>query len=329
MLLLRAADLGRACPMAEAIDAVREGFSDLSAGRASVPVRTSVPLAGDGVALAMPASISGGRYFSLKVVAVVPGNAARGLPLVPATVLLGDAQTGAALALIEGAALTALRTGAAGGVAAGALARPDSEVATVFGAGVQARAQIVALATALQGRLREIRVVGRGPERAQGLIDWALGREELRSLAVRSGPGEDHGSWVREALSGADVVVTATSSPVPVFPGKLLGDGVHVTGVGSFKPSTRELDDDVLRGARIVVDQREAALTEAGELQGLGPSDVVEIGEVIAGRQSGRTSPSQRTVFKSVGNAVQDLVVASRAYDRARELGLGEEIPWP
>lgn len=329
MLLLRAADLSRACPMAEAITAVRLGFIELSAGRAVVPVRTSVPLAGSAVALAMPAALAGGRHFSVKVVAVAPGNAARGLPLVPATVLLGDAETGEALALIEGAALTALRTGAAGGVAAAVLARPDSEVATVFGAGVQARAQIVALGAALQGKLREIRVVARGGARAHGVIEWALEQPELRSLTVRSGSRLEHESWVREALDGADVVVTATSSTEPVFPGRSLGEGVHVTAVGSFKPAMRELDEDALEDARIVVDQREAALAEAGELRGLAGSDVVEIGEVISGAQPGRTSRAQRTVFKSVGNAVQDLVVASRAYERSRELGVGEEIRWP
>src|SRR5688500_14113577 len=101
MLLLRAADLSRACPMAEAIAAVRLGCTHLPAGRAVVPVRPSVPLAGSGVALALPAALAGGRHFSVKVVAVAPGNAARGLPLVPATVLLGDSETGEALALIE------------------------------------------------------------------------------------------------------------------------------------------------------------------------------------------------------------------------------------
>ncbi|MGH2378434.1 MAG: ornithine cyclodeaminase family protein, partial [Candidatus Limnocylindria bacterium] len=104
MLLLRAADLDRACPMGEAIPAVREGFRALSTGAATVPVRAALPLAGEGTALTMPAALAGGRYFSVKVVAVVPANAARALPLVPATVLLADAGTGLALALLDGAA---------------------------------------------------------------------------------------------------------------------------------------------------------------------------------------------------------------------------------
>lgn len=329
MRLLRAADIARACPMPDAIDAVRQGFIALSSGRTAVPVRTSIPLAEGGVALAMPAALSGGRHYSVKVVAVAPGNPGRGLSLLSATVLLGDAVTGQALALLEGASLTALRTGAAGGVAAHALARPDSAVAAVFGAGAQARSQIVALATVLSGRLREIRVVGREEQRAHSIIDWALQQPELRSMTVRTGSRIEHESWVREAIGDADIVVTATSSSDPVFPGRLLAAGVHITAVGSFRPTMRELDDDALEGARVFVDQRRPALEEAGELQGLRDDDVVEIGEVIAGRAPGRTGASDRTVFKSVGNAVQDLVVASRAYERARELGIGEEIAWP
>ncbi|MGH2378217.1 MAG: ornithine cyclodeaminase family protein, partial [Candidatus Limnocylindria bacterium] len=197
----------------------------------------------------------------------------------------------------------------------------------VFGAGVQARSQILALAAAL-GTLREIRVVGRSDGGAQGLIDWARDQPDLARVSVRGGSG-DRERWVREAVGDADVVVTATSSAEPVFPGAALADGVHITAVGSFQPTARELDEDALRGARVFVDQRAAALAEAGELQGLQDRDVVEIGEVFAGRERGRTSASERTVFKSVGNAVQDLVVAARAYERALELGVGEELSWP
>lgn len=309
--------------MREAIEVVGEGFAALADGRATVPARTHLPLAEGGVALTMPASLQGGPHFAVKVVSVVPGNPGRGLPLVPATVLLGDARTGEAIALIEGASLTALRTGAAGGVAAAALARPDSTLATVFGAGAQARAQILALAVALPS-LRAVRVVGRDPERVRDLIRWAREQPELRAveLAVSS-------SQSARDSADADVVVTATNSEKPVFPGSALREGAHVTAVGSFRPTMRELDEDAMRGARVVVDQRAAALAEAGELAGLGDADVVEIGEVVAGRAAGRTSAAERTVFKSVGNAVQDLVVASRAYARARELGIGEEIGWP
>lgn len=305
--------------MTEAIAAVEEGFAALSTGRATVPIRTSLPIAGDAIALSMPASIAGGRYWTVKLVTVAPGNTARGLPLIAATVLLGDAATGLPLALLDGTSLTALRTGAAGGVAAKHLARPDSRVVALFGAGAQARTQAEAVATVLGERLRELRVVARDPAHAERLAG-----EAKRTLGVEARASDAEG-----ALRGASIVVTATSSASPVFDGATLGEGVHITAVGSFKPTMRELDDATLSGARIFVDQREAALHEAGELQGRAPDEIVEIGEVIAARAPGRRSASERTVFKSVGNAVQDLVVAARAYERARELGLGEETRWP
>ncbi len=306
--------------MADAIGAVEAGFAALSAGRAAVPLRASVPLAGRGVALSMPASLAGGPHWSVKLVTVAPGNPARGLPLIAASVLLGDAETGVALALLDGGSLTALRTGAAGGVAAKYLARRESAVVALFGAGAQARSQLLAAASVLA--LREARIVTRDRAHADALIGSLGGEAALRGVRLARTSATD-------ALRGADVVITATSSPAPVFDGRDLPRGVHVTAVGSFTPSTRELDEDAMRGARVFVDQRGPALAEAGELTGLRPDDVVEIGEVIAGRVSGRRGPDERTIFKSVGNAVQDLVTASRAYDRAREMGLGRDVPWP
>ena len=320
MRLLRAADVVRGCLMPEAIAAVREGFAALSTGRASVPLRASLPIGAEGVALTMPAALTGGPHWTVKVVTVAPGATARGLPLVAASVLLGDAVTGRPLALLDGTSLTALRTGAAGGVAAEVLARRDSAVVALFGAGAQARAQLAAVMAVLGERLREVRIVSRTVERARAMAEEA-GIPSRVDVVIQSAPGD--------IVKGADVVITATSSSTPVFSGADLRDGVHVTAVGSFRPTMRELDDDALRGARLVVDQREPALAEAGELQGLRGDDVVEIGEVIAGTAAGRLSDDDRTVFKSVGNAVQDLVVASRVYERALELGLGEEIAWP
>jgi ornithine cyclodeaminase len=166
----------------------------------------------------------------------------------------------------------------------------------------------------------EVRIVARDRAHAERLaVEAARAHARVRFRATSAD----------EAVRDADVVVTATSSSAPVFNGRALPDGVHITAVGSFKPTMRELDDDALRGARVVVDQREPALAEAGELQGLRPGDVTEIGEVIAGSAPGRSSASERTIFKSVGNAIQDLVVASRVYERALEGRLGEEIGWP
>ena len=318
--LLRAADIALACPMDEAIEAVAAGFAALSSGQASVPVRLSVPLAHDGVALTMPASLAGAPVYSVKLVSVAPGNTALGRPVVVATVLLADARTGDVLAILDGTALTALRTGAAGGVAARLLSRPESARVALFGAGAQARTQLEALACVRA--IREVAVVARDPAHAASFRAWAGAARSLASIAVRAADA-------KEAVASADIVVTATSSPTPVFDGRWLPDGVHVTAVGSFRPDMRELDEHTMRGARIVVDQRGAALAEAGELRGTHDDDVVELGEIVAGRVPGRTSARERTVSKSVGNAIQDLVVAARAFERAREVGAGEELAFP
>jgi ornithine cyclodeaminase len=318
--LLRAADLVRACPMGDAIAAVADGFVALSAGQASVPVRLSVPLRYDGTVLTMPAALTGASSYSVKVVSVAPRNALAGRPVVLGTVLLGDSATGELLALIDGTALTALRTGAAGGVAARALSRSGASRVALFGAGAQARAQLTALACVRA--ITDVSVVTRDPAHVTALRQWAAGERALGAVAIRAATPKD-------AVADADIVITATTSPTPVFPGGSLGAGAHVTAVGSFTPQMRELDEDTLRGARLVVDQRAAALAEAGELQGRGEGDVVELGEILSGREPGRTEDAQRTVFKSVGNAIQDLVVAARAYDRARTQGIGEEIVFP
>lgn len=318
MRLIRAADLERACSMAEAIDAVALGFVALSEGRAHVPVRIHIPLAEDGLAGAMPAALDGSPYYAVKVVSIAPAAVRAGLPLISATVLLGDAATGAPLALLEGTALTALRTGAAGGLAARALAAPDANVVAIFGAGAQARSQLTAVLAVRE--IEDVRVTGRDPRHAEEFITWAHAHHPGVRVRVASAAA---------AIDGAAIIVAATSSATPVFAGAALAAGVHVTGVGSHRPHMRELDEDTMRGARIVVDQRAGALAEAGELAGLGAADVVELGEVLSGKVPGRTSPAGRTVFKSVGNGIQDLVVAAFAYERAQELGLGEDIQWP
>ena len=303
--------------MAEAIEAVAGGFVALSAGRAHAPARVGVPLDRGGVSLAMPCSVEGIAFASVKVVSVAPQNAAAGLPLIHATIVLLDAASGRTLAILDGASVTALRTGAAGGVAARALAREDAAVLALFGAGAQARTQLLAAATVR--RLVEVRVVDRDPRYAEALVAWARGIPALAAVAIRTATSAD-------AVRDADIVVTATTSAVPVFDGALLGEGVHVTAVGAFTPTARELDERTLAGARIVVDERHAAFAEAGELQGLRPEDAIELGVVLAGSAPGRRTERERTVFKSVGNAVQDLVVAVRVYERAVAEGFGEVV---
>ena len=316
VLVLDAAAVRRACSMPEAIDACADGFEALSSHHADVPLRTAVPLAtAGGQMLVMSASSDRYPLASVKVVSVAAANKALGLPTVQSTVMLVDAATGAPRAILDGACLTALRTGAAGGLAARLMAPKDCDVVALYGAGVQARTQLEALLA--ERRPREIRVVARSRAHVEPFIS---------STAVPTGVSLVAGD--RDAASGAQIVICATTSADPVFEAKDLATDVHVTGVGSFRPETCEFPPEILEGARVVVDQREAALAESGEVitalrQGwLLESDLIEIGELAARRVAG----DHTTVFKSVGNGIQDLAVGCRVVERAQELGIGKWV---
>jgi ornithine cyclodeaminase len=322
LTLLSGEDVRRLVPMTDAIDAMASAFGQLSAGRAEIPLRTAVD-AERGVSLFMPGYLRDTRVLGGKIVSVFGDNAAAGLPVVTAAVLLLDASTGLPRALLDGTALTALRTGAASGLATRLLARADADVLAVFGAGVQARTQIEAVRAVRP--IREIRIVSRTRASAERLAD-ELGEgpaaPDVRVL-------EDRG----EAVAGADVLVAATSSATPVFPGERVAPGAHVNGIGSYTPEMQEVDDAVVRRALVVVDTRTGALAEAGDLiiplrKGLvREADVnTELGEVLLGARPGRVRDDQVTFFKSVGNAAQDLAVAARALEEAERTGSGRQV---
>ncbi len=313
--ILSSADVRAAVDMKGAIAAMRGAFAALSTGAATVPVRLALETP-HGVHLFMPAHLHGSGATGAKVVSVNVDNPARGLPAIHAVVLVLDPESGEVKALLDGTWLTALRTGAAGGLAADVLARPDARIVALFGAGVQGRTQLEAVRCVR--RVEEVRVVDSrraSAERLAGELDGLVAR-------VVDDPAE--------AVRGADVVVTATTSRTPVFPGALVEPGAHVTGVGSYTPEMREVDADLIRRARVVVDQREAVLAEAGDLigpisEGLVDEGVIaaELGEVVAGLRPGRQSPDQITFFKSVGIAVQDVTVATEVLEAAERRGLG------
>lgn len=325
VLVLTADDIRKVLPMEEAIAACERAYAAYSSGRAEVPLRTQLPVPGyDGVSIFMPALLREGEALGLKVVSVYPRNPGRGLPSVVGLVVLLDVETGVPLAVMEGGYLTALRTGAAAAVAARYLAREDASVAALFGAGAQARTQVLGLAEVRP--LREVRVYDPLPGRAQ-----ALAGELGQSL-----PGV---TWVfprtpREAVAGAHVVVTATTSPEPVFPGESLEAGTHVSAIGAFTPGTRELDGLVLeRASKVVVDSREAALAEAGDLvmaiaEGRFSPDRIhaEVGEIVLGRKEGRRHEEEITIYKAVGIAVLDLACARAAWEAAAEREAGTRV---
>jgi len=321
VLFLSAADVDRALSMPAAIAAVREAFIDLSGGRADVPLRAQMALAGDGCALFMPVHLPRRRQLGVKVVTVIPENRGRELPTIQALVAVFDAESGRPQAVMDGELLTAMRTGAASGVATDALARKNAAVAAVIGAGVQGMRQLEAVCCVRT--IREALVFDADRERAS---DFAteMGRRLGRTVRVL-----DRASGVL----AADIVCTATSSNLPVVADADLAKGAHVNAIGAYRPDTREIPGKTVGRATLVVDSREACMAEAGELvMAMGEGHLerdaspAEIGEVLAGTRPGRTGDDELTLFKSVGNAVQDLAVAGRILEEARRLELGTEV---
>ena len=313
--ILTAADIRVCLPMSGAIEAMRTAFAQLSSGEAVVPDRIAVSTE-EGISLFMPGYLPREGHLAAKVVSVYAGNPSVGLPVIQGVVLVLDSHTGLPVALMNGAYLTALRTGAAGGLATELLAVEDASVLAVFGAGPQARTQIEAVRAVRP--IREIRLVSRPTEGARILAD------ELEGVDVQVFEDPE------KAVLGAQVIVTATDSRKPVFPGRAIGEGVHVNAIGAFTPEMAEVDGDLISRAKVVVDLRATVMAEAGDLVQAIESGAfslesihAELGEVVNGERTGRESPREITLFKSVGNAAQDVAVAGRILDAAIEQDVG------
>lgn len=305
------ARIRRRVDMPRAILAMRSAFEQLSSGRAAVPVRTAVEGAGT-TGLFMPGWLPEEGALGAKVVTVRTANAGTGRPVVQALVLLLDVETGEPAALMDGTWLTALRTGAASGLATELLARPDADVLAVVGAGGQARAQIEAVLAVRP--IREVRLRSRGMRSAEVLAETLAGEGPVNSEGgvVSFSAESDPVRHVEEA----GVIVTATDAVSPVLPDALPA-GVHINAVGAYTPAMCEVPPRVVARARVFVDEGSAAREEAGDLirameAGLFQwTDVAgELGEVVADKVTGRRTPEEVTLFKSVGSAAQDLAVA-------------------
>jgi ornithine cyclodeaminase/alanine dehydrogenase-like protein (mu-crystallin family) len=296
----------RTLTMADAIRAVRDAFVELSTGRALVPSRTSLEIPGRRTtALVMPAYLPRTERIGLKLISLCEDNPAKGLPLAQAVTVIMDAANGTPLAVLDASYLTAVRTGAASGVATDVLAREDARVAAVFGAGVQGRTQLEAVAA-----VRSLRKAFIFDIDARAAADFAVEMGGRLGLDIEPAASP-------KALRDADIVCTATTSATPVFSDADLKPGAHINAIGSYKPHVREVPGETVRRAAVFVDERRSSLEEAGDLiiplrQGLFGEDHIraEIGEVLAGLKPGRTSEDEITLFKSVGNAVLDLAVA-------------------
>ncbi len=327
MLILNADQVREALPMPEAIQAVKRAYAALSAGDAVMPLRAHLPVEQrDGLTLLMPAYLHGeGESLAIKIVSLFKGNPARGLPLIYGAVLVLDPETGAPQALLEGSALTAIRTGAASGAATDLLARPDCSTAAIFGAGVQGRTQLEAVCSVRT--IQTVWVVDPNPEKVTTFIDEMAGKG---SIPADLRPAESP----EQAAAEADIICAATTSTHPVFPAEAVRSGTHINGVGSYTPAMIEIPPQLTAHAAVYVDQVEAAMEEAGELiaaveQGLlHRNQLTELGAVLNGQVAGRTSEAQITFFKSVGVAAQDAAAAGMALQRARQFGLGQAVEW-
>jgi ornithine cyclodeaminase len=307
--------------MSQTIEAMKRAFAAYSSGAATVPQRIALEIPpDDGVLLIKPALLPN-EALGAKLVSAFPGNSKHGRPVISGLVVLFDPTTGEPVGLCDGGFLTAWRTGAASGAATDLLASPDAGVGAIIGCGVQGRTQALAIDTVRP--LEEIRLFDLNPSGVDAFAEEMASQLSARLVPVGS---------VHQAVAGADVVCTATIATEPVIRGEDLSEGAHLNGVGSFTPAMREVDGAAIARARIVVDSREAAEAEAGELiravaDGLTrPEDWVELGEIVNGDRPGRDSVSGLTFFKSVGLAVQDMAAAALAFTTAADLGIGEEI---
>ncbi len=275
----------------------------------------------------MPAFVDGaeGQALAVKIVSLFDKNPSRGLPFIHAGVLVLNAQTGAVEALLEGGSLTAIRTGAGAGAATNVLARKDAHTVAIFGAGVQARTQLMAACEVRD--MQQAWIYDTNPEAVKAFITEMAGRGRIpRTLRAA------HNST--EAVIDADVISTATTSKTPVFIDSDLKLGAHINGVGAYTLDMQEIPTETVARALVTVDSRSAAQVESGDIaiplqKGLlKESDIVEVGEVISGKQPGRSNSDQITLFKSVGVAVQDAMAAQLAVQNARKLGFGTEVAW-
>lgn len=323
MLILSDADVRQLLSMRDCMDAMESALRALSRGEAALPLRTvmKVPNSGNFFAT-MPGFVGSPDSLGAKIITVFPGNDATPFDSHQGAVLLFDTTNGSLQAVMDASSITAIRTAAVSGVATRLLARETAGDLAILGAGVQAVTHLEAMSVARP--LRRVRAWNRGAERLRELVDTAKSRFGIDVEACAS---------PRDAVQGADIVCTCTSSREPVLRGVWLSPGAHVNAVGASVPTARELDSTAVQRARLYVDRRESALNEAGDFlvpkaEGvISDSHIIaEVGEVLEGRAPGRGSDAEITLFKSLGLAIEDVASARLIYERARERGAGVEV---
>ena len=323
MLVISEAQVKGLLDLDELISALEQAHVQFSAGKVVMPVRLVVPLPEIGGRItSMPAFMSEGKALGIKIISYFRDNPKQDLPPILATISMYSAETGKLEVLMDGVYITAIRTACASAMATKALARPETPVLGVLGAGTQARTHIRALS-----RVRSIeRVLIWSPSRVNAIYV----KEELEGeLGIEIHPQESAEAVVREA----DILTTVTDAAEPVLEAEWLKPGVHINAVGSHRPEAREMGSDTVKRATVVVDSLDAINNECGDIllalaEGAITPDHLcgEIGEVLSGAKPGRTRDDEITLYKSVGIAAQDVAAASLVYRRALEQGVGTEV---
>ncbi|MFN2521201.1 MAG: ornithine cyclodeaminase family protein [Candidatus Limnocylindria bacterium] len=324
--MLTAREVEELLPMTECIELMRETFAGLARGDFFQPLRKiAAPPGAAGVLGSMPAyRAKPTPIFSLKALCVFPGNPSRGLDSHLGPVLVYDGSTGHLRGLMNGAAITAIRTPAASAVATDLLARADADDLAVIGAGVQARGHIEAICHVRT--IRRVRVAGRDAERLQALVEWARG---LLGCPV------EVSATIEDALRDASIICTATNAKEPIVRRAWIADGAHLNVVGSSIATAREVDGATMAATTLFVDRAESTLNEGGDFllavaEGAIDRDHIhaELGEVLLGTKTGRTSDTEITLFKSLGLGSEDLAAADRVLAKAEAFGRGTVVPF-
>jgi ornithine cyclodeaminase/alanine dehydrogenase len=324
VLVLTKEDLMKALTMKETIEAVERAFKEMAYKTAKLPLRTIIDVnEHKGTLFIMPAYLSSEDALSIKIVSLFEENPRKyGLPTILAFVVLNDPKTGMPLALMEGGFITAMRTGAASGVATKYLARNDSKTVGVIGAGVQAKTQLLAMAEVRD--LKKALIFDIQLKRSLNLAEEMSKKLGIDIFSVKK---------AREAVKGVDIVITATTAKEPVLNADWIEPGTHINAVGWMGSEARELDSKTIKKAKIVVDSKDAALSESGDIiipirEGVITEDTIyaELGELVIGKKEGRVSRDEVTLWKSVGLAIQDASTANLAYQKAKIMGLGTEL---
>lgn len=322
-LLLTERDVRALVSMPDLIEAMAHALSAYSSGGAIQPVRTTVQVNADPSFFAiMPASLAAPSALGAKLVTVYPANHAKNLPSHLATILLLDAATGKLEALVDGRYITEARTAAVSAVSVSLLANPTAHILAIIGSGVQARSHLEAIRSVR--KLTEVRVWSPTAAHCSAFVAEARQATGLDVHATAD---------ASTAVRGADLIVLATGSHVPVIRNEDVVDGAHICGVGACRPDQREMPTLLVARGRVFVDARVGALAEAGDLllpisEGAFGKDHIagELGELVLGRVAGRPARSTVTIFKSLGMAVEDVAAAALVTERAKATGMGQSF---